>query len=84
MATLTQTIILQKVIQALRVEAPFLNYFAGGFTNQRLRLGQNAIAHIVGSPTADIIDMGDAASTRNLQGGESDQHPADRRRDHGQ
>jgi len=70
MATLTQTIILQKVIQALRVEAPFLNYFAGGFTNQRLRLGQNAIAHIVGSPTADIIDMGDAASTRNLQGGD--------------
>jgi hypothetical protein len=69
-ATLTPTIILQRVIQQVRVEAPMLSYFAGGFTNQRVRLGQTAIAHIVSSPTPEVIDVSDPASDRNLMGGD--------------
>lgn len=70
MATLTPTIILQRVIQQVRVEAPMLSYFAGGFTTQRVRLGQTAIAHIVSSPSADIIDVADPPADRNLMGGD--------------
>lgn len=68
-ATLTPTIILQKTIEACRVQAPMLNYFAGGFTNQRIRCGQTAIAHIVNAPTASVEDCCDPNNPPTLLGG---------------
>lgn len=52
--TLTTTEIVADVIAAFRVRLPFLFAFAHQFTNQRLKKGQSAIAHIASVP--DVAD----------------------------
>ena len=69
MATLTPTIILQQTIEACRIQAPMLDFFAGGFTNQSLRCGQTAIAHLVNDPVALVTDCCDSEDPPTLNGG---------------
>jgi hypothetical protein len=54
--TLTPTIILQKTIEAFRVRCPALAMFASDFTMERMKLDQQAIAHIRVMPTSSTYD----------------------------
>lgn len=70
MPTLTTTIVLQKTIEALVTQRPMLTRFSHEFTTERLKLNQQAIAHIKVKPTASDYDAnngGYKAGAQNLR-----------------
>jgi len=70
MPTLTTTIVLQKTIEALVTRRPMLTRFSHEFTTERLKLNQQAIAHIKVKPTAADYDAnagGYKAGAQNLR-----------------